>query len=247
MFRAIFEARNAFFHYWRRLHQWSEARRNKYRSPREVFGEIYHKNSWGGSARELYSGLGSRYQPAESYVATINKFIVLHKVHTVLDLGCGDFEIGRRLAADCTSYIGVDVADQVISRLNACFANDKIRFLCLDITSDELPDADLCLIRQVFQHLSNEQILRVLPALRKFPDVLVTEHYPNKVRSYNRNIVHGARTRVEEGSAVFLDQPPFNVTDVELLLEVQPFVLNARGEPVAARDWGYLRTYRVQV
>jgi len=32
------------------------------------------------------------------------------------------------------------------------------QFLCLDIISDELPDGDLCLLREVLQHLSNREM-----------------------------------------------------------------------------------------
>jgi SAM-dependent methyltransferase len=245
--RIIRKARHAWHDYRRKFNRWSETRRNKVRTPKKVFEEIYQKNAWGGSAGELFSGVGSRHRPAELYIATVSEFIARHNLKTVLDLGCGDFEIGRRLAAHCHSYIGVDVVPQVIERHSARFANERVRFLCLDITSDELPDADLCLIRQVLQHMSNEQIQRVLSLLRKFPHVLVTEHYPHNVRSYNRNIVHGSGTRVEEFSAVFLDKPPFNAKSLELLLEVHPFVPNSKGEPEPAPDWGYLRTYRVQV
>ena len=84
------------------------------------------------------------------------------------------------------------------------------------------------------------------PRSGEFPHVLVTEHYPHNVRSYNRNIVHGSGTRVEEFSAVFLDKPPFNAKSLELLLEVHPFVPNSKGEPEPA-GLGVFRTDRVQV
>jgi len=28
---------------------------------------------------------------------------------TVVDLGCGDFSVGREIAAQCGSYIGIDI------------------------------------------------------------------------------------------------------------------------------------------
>jgi len=221
------------------------AARDSIRSAKEVFSEIYQNNLWGGKDGEFFSGLGSRFAPAERYVGVVVEFIKRNKITSVVDLGCGDFEIGRQIAPACASYIGVDVVPAVIENNQKKYGNKHIRFECLDIAEDTLPNAQLCLIRQVLQHLSNGQISKVLTEARKYQYLIVTEHFPNKITSINKDKAHGFGTRVEENSAVFLMEPPFNVADLELLLEIRPVVPNQTGEPEEYPEMGMIRTYKV--
>ena len=96
-----------------------------------------------------------------------------------------------------------------------------------------LPDAELCLVRQVFQHLSNDQIRSIIDKLRKYKYVIVTEHYPapDRLRVPNLDKPHGADIRLYDSSAVYLDQPPFNAS-VDLLLEVPADPVVCIGETI---------------
>ncbi|SUS08920.1 Methyltransferase domain-containing protein (fragment) [uncultured Defluviicoccus sp.] len=121
------------------------------------------------------------------------------------------------------------------------FGRRGVQFLCVDIAAEELPQADLCLIRQVFQHLSNDQIKAVIKKLGCFNFTLVTEHYPsaNAFRAANLDKVHGADVRLYDGSAVLLDHPPFNVSNLRLVLE------EAVLSPVVA-EGEVLRTFLIE-
>lgn len=123
--------------------------------------------------------------------------------------------------ADDVQYIGVDVVDALVAHNQAIFGTDHVRFVRLDATRDPLPDAELCLIREVLQHLSNREIVSVLNAARKYRYVIYSDYQPGaKARCWpNRDIVHGRDTRIWKDLGVFLDQPPFNRT-MDLLLEV---------------------------
>jgi SAM-dependent methyltransferase len=189
------------------------------RPPKSIFGDIYAKNEWGGATGTLYSGSGSRGQPAQDYVLLVTNFIVQHNVKSVLDLGCGDFFIGRQIADVCEHYIGVDVVPSMIEQHRDRHGSSKIDFQCLDITRAPLPLADLCLIRQVLQHLSNKQIASVVQHLSQFTYVIVTEHFPHsgEFEAANRDKAAGSSTRVPFGSAVVLDQPPFAMKCTELM------------------------------
>src|ERR1700730_7962393 len=99
---------------YRRLHP--RALFNAFRKPADVFTKIYATNDWGGEHGVLYSGSGSRGSPAEEYVALIKNFISQHNVRNVLDLGCGDFFIGRHIAAASDHYVGIYVVPSVIQR-----------------------------------------------------------------------------------------------------------------------------------
>lgn len=194
------------------------------RPPKAIFGDVYAKNAWGGATGTLYSGSGSRGRPAEGYVSLVADFIGKHNIRRVLDLGCGDFFIGRQIADACAHYIGVDVVPSVIEQLRAKHGSSRIEFQCLDITHDLLPAADVCLIRQVLQHLSNKQIAAILRRLNQFKYVIITEHFPNPQEFQTPNIdkVPGPGTRVAFGSAVMLDQPPFNMDWVEMMSAPAP-------------------------
>ena len=93
------------------------------------------------------------------------------------------------------------------------------------------------------------RIQQVLRSLRRFPYVLVTEHYPHTVRSCNRNIVQGFSARVESFLAGFLDRFPCNAKSLERLFEVQAFVPNSKGKVEVTMNSGYLQptAYRYEV
>jgi len=199
--------------------------RNAGRSVRELFEEIYSANKWGGLEGALCSGSGSTDEHARPYATAVGRFIAEQGIRHVVDLGCGDFTVGARLLAAGLAelrYTGIDVVAEVIRRNTEKFGSDQVAFECRDIVEDQLPQGELCLVRQVFQHLSNGQILRVLPKLRQYPSILVTEHYPAiSVRSTpNVDKPCGEDTRVLDHSGVYLDSPPFNFGSPQLLLDV---------------------------
>jgi SAM-dependent methyltransferase len=84
----------------------------------------------------------------------------------VVDLGCGDFRVAQLFVNDSIDYTGIDIVAPLIAHNEARFASHNVRFLCLDIISGELPDGDLCLLREVLQHLSNREITLVLQQVR---------------------------------------------------------------------------------
>ena len=187
--------------------------RFKHKGLKETFTATYQENIWGGSKGEHYSGTGSDNLIAEKYSQEITEFIKKHNIKRVLDLGCGDFRVASKIVTSGVDYTGVDIVDDVIQSNNKQYGNEQVRFKCLDITKDPLPSAELCLVRQVLQHLSNAEILLVLENLaqQNYSFILITEHIPaGEVTVPNQDISHGPYTRVFNGSGVFLDQPPFS-------------------------------------
>ena len=229
----------------RRFRQRLADRRNARRTPREVFTEIYDKGKWGASVSGFCSGAGSSTESVmRPYVQMITEYLQsAGRGKTVVDLGCGDLEIGKRLIPWCSRYIGVDVVPALIGKHALACWGEHVRFLCLDIVGEELPDGDICLLRQVLQHLSNQQIAAVLPKLRKYEVTFITEHYPSRDVGVipNKDIVHGSRVRAHEGSGAYFDKPPFNIPPhcLEMVLEVPGVGL--AGE----HDQGVIRTYRL--
>ena len=69
----------------------------------------------------------------------------------MIDLGCGDFRVGRRLMALAPSidYVGVDVVPELIADNTRRYAGPRVSFRQADITADALPSGDICLIRNL--------------------------------------------------------------------------------------------------
>lgn len=186
----------------------------------ETFSEIYRRRLWSRG-----SGTGSDDQFSNAYCDFVIRFAFEHGVKRVVDIGCGDFRVGRRIAEAGFEYIGVDIVQEVIERLQSSVGGG-ITLLCLDAITQTPPPADLCLIRQVLQHLSNAEIARVLDNCSHYPQILVTEHLPVGANIIpNKDKPHGPDTRVYDRSGVFLDEPPFSLP-AEIVLEV-PY---SRGE-----------------
>ncbi|MEX2164530.1 MAG: class I SAM-dependent methyltransferase [Sulfuricaulis sp.] len=193
-------------------------------SRQEAFSRIYSDNFWGRAAAGHWSsGSGSVGRAAEAYKELICRFVEEHGITSVVDLGCGDFRIGASIAKAVHTYIGVDVVPELVGELRSRFGSPTVEFLCLDIVDDNLPLGQLCLVRQVLQHLSNEEIRRIIPKLACYKWVLVTEHYPAPGRpvSPNKDKPHGPDTRVIDDSAVFLDEPPFGLSGIREVLQVE--------------------------
>jgi SAM-dependent methyltransferase len=226
-------------HNYRRLRRLAEHAANRRRTPEQVFSRIYAQGLWGESAGTFHSGSGSTETHATEYVKTIADYVARHSIRSVVDLGCGDFTIGKRITDLGVDYTGVDVVPALIRHHMQRYASRNVRFAHLDIVADPLPQADLCLIRQVLQHLSNDQILRILPKLTRYGHVLVTEHYPGTGARIvpNRDKPQGHDTRIEDDSAVFLEHAPFNAQIAGVLLEHETVPLKRSGE--------VLRTFRV--
>ena len=186
----------------------------------DCFSEIYHTKLWGETDGEaFYSGGGSEAHFAAPYVQQVQNLIADHKIRTVVDLGCGDFRVGRQLCADCDlHYVGVDVVPALIGYNQMRFGGPRVEFRCANLIDDELPDGELCLIRQVLQHLSNAEISRVLAKCAKYQMVLVTEELFTKPGSRpNLDISHGPDNRASDNSGVFLELPPFSFKTTPLL------------------------------
>lgn len=193
---------------------------SRFRKPEAVFTRIYRNNLWGGSPDTICSGGGSHDSAVtEAYLewmraeADAHGFRAMH----VVDLGCGDMSIGREFIPHCRHFTGADVVKFVIERHQAELGGESVDFQHLDMVSDDLPEGDICFVRQVFQHLSNRQIACVLPKLRKYRRVYITEHLPSKSGwPANADKPQGAGIRLDRGSGVDLTAPPFGVPEDEV-------------------------------
>lgn len=202
---------------------WAKKRRaelDRCHSPQDTFTAIYRRGDWGRSHDRpdaFFSGFGS-HDPkiVRPYVQAMEAFLTSYNPHLdVADLGCGDFAVGAQIRRYCGKYYACDVVQDVIDQHKIKYADHDVIFQVVDITKDGLPRADVALLRQVLQHLSNDDIGRVVPKLYQYRYIVFTEHLP-VVEDFEPNLDkrRGMDTRLtlgEKGSGVVLIEPPFGL------------------------------------
>jgi hypothetical protein len=229
---------------YRHLRRVFEHRQNLRKTTEEVFTEIYQRNKWGGSRGEFHSGSGSAdKRVVAAYVAVISEWASREKFHglTFVDLGCGDFRVGSQLRPLACRYVGVDIVDSLVRHNQATYADAATEFVRLNIVTDELPDGDVCFVRQVFQHLANHQIAGVIQKLHKYRWAFITEHYPTDNARIRPNLdkVQGEDIRLYKNSGVYLSEHPFSLPPEEFAQ-----VLEVPGVDVEQwSDRGVIRTF----
>ena len=190
-------------------------KRNK--TAEEVFTEIYKKGYWGKNNVEsaYFSGTGTHDVNTLKYIDTLCDFIQKHNIKSAFEIGCGDFSIMKKVLQNVkVDYTGADIVRSLVAHLQQTYKNEKTNFFHLDaIRSENYPDADLCVIRQVLQHLTNAQISQILQKTKKFKYVIVTEHLPVNPTILNGDKSLGGYIRLQntKTSGVFLDAPPFSL------------------------------------
>lgn len=232
---------------YRRYRYLQLARANQKTTPEAVFTGIYTGRKWGGESDSFYSGPGSHESTMVGpYVEKLKEELarIGAETKTAVDLGCGDYSIGHRLSPLCGRYVGVDIVRPLIEHNQKTYGSANVQFRHANIVEDDLPEGEICFVREVLQHLSNAQIQSVIPKLLKYRWCFITEHHPSAGRLRRPNIdkPYGPDIRVSRGSGVFLHEPPFNVSKerVRVVLEVP---CARRPESSQADDPGLLRTF----
>ena len=185
---------------------------------RQVFAEIYRLHGWGKVAQHrFFSGVGSHApELVAPFVDPVRNFLrSLPRKPDVVDLGCGDFNVGAQLRPYCGRYVACDVVPDLIEHNKSAFASLAVDFRCLDVVTEPLPAGEVVLLRQLLQHLSNEHIQEVVAKLRQYRYIVVADHQPVGDFTPNLDIATGIRVRPEMHSAVDLTAEPFNLRAVE--------------------------------
>ena len=129
-----------------------------------------------------------------------------------VDLGCGDFNVGKQIRNVTDRYIACDIVPSVINYNRLIYANEDVDFRILDLVTEVLPAGDIVFVRQVLQHLRNDQITRFLPKLHGYKWLILTESIPPQDPFVpNHDIETGELARLHFDSGVDLTKEPFNL------------------------------------
>ncbi len=206
---------------------------------RDAFSQIYETDAWEGG-----SGVGSAKDATVPYRAVLARLLNARDIHSVLDIGCGDWQMGSLMDWSSVSYTGVDVVPAVIEQDARRHAGTGVRFHIADARTDHLPDADLLLAKDVLQHWPTVEIQAFLAqVLSRYRYVLLTNdvasaHWPEPV---NEDMVLGGwRTLDLEANPFFrpaawrLDYDVRGEWTKRVLLYASPAARRARWLPGSA-------------
>jgi len=158
--------------------------------PINVFTNIYESSTWGTNDNLEYngsSGDGSFMENNKEYISLVKEFVKTNSIHTVVDLGCGDWKCGKALYDDLPiTYKGYDAYEKLIISNTNTYGSSKYSFEHLDFLnlSEKIQNADLCIIKDVLQHWPLESIYKFMDTIcssNKFKYILLTNcSYQNK-------------------------------------------------------------------
>jgi hypothetical protein len=164
------------------------AQAGKELSLRNTFEHIYETSHWGSA--HTPSGHGASADQTAQIVRRLPQLFLELGVNTLLDVPCGDAVWIRNVLLPDVEYIGGDIVPSIVLNNNRQFANPVTRFQVIDLTSDELPSADLILCRDCLVHLSfNDAMTALQNILRSDMTYLLTTTFSE--RRTNTDIVTG--------------------------------------------------------
>jgi hypothetical protein len=133
-----------------------------------IFTDIYEQSAWGNG-----SGSGSHPDNTREYRLYLEDFIQQYNVRTVVDMGCGDWQSSHLVDWQGVDYLGLDVVGDIISSNRAHHQTDHVQFEEIK-GFDDLPSADLLIVKDVLQHWSDELIAQFYPYLTRYKHFLIT-------------------------------------------------------------------------
>jgi SAM-dependent methyltransferase len=192
-------------------------------STEQIFSKIYKDSSWDKKSLNFNSGPGSHNENLVlPYVKFVNSFLIDKKLKSIIDLGCGDFNVGKNIYRHVHKYYAFDIVPDLIKKNKKFFNDKKIIFECKNFIDEKLPKADGVIIRQVLQHLDNKSITKILDKIKHYKYVIITEHIPKDIFIPNINKSIGLTTRLEFNSGINVEIEPFNfnfLTKKEIILD----------------------------
>lgn len=193
-----------------------ERRKLRGRTTEAIFRDYYLDNRWGSG--ESCSGPGSTLAVTKGIRDAIPHLLEELGITSMLDVPCGDFHWMRTIPLKGVDYTGGDIVSYLVEE-NRRYERPGVRFKCIDLTCDSLPQVDLVFVRDCLVHLSDEDIHRALRNIvASGSTYLLTTTFPAKRK--NLDILTG------QWRPLNLEEPPFNFPPP---LEIIEEGLNSKG------------------
>jgi 2-polyprenyl-3-methyl-5-hydroxy-6-metoxy-1,4-benzoquinol methylase len=187
---------------------------------------IAHKEK---SGIESASGSGSSMHATEHTRQFISDTINEYDIESVLDLGCGDFNWFSSIIKEYPelNYTGWDAGSDLVEILNNANPQDNVNFYVKDIVTEEYPDVDLIVCRDVLFHMRDEIATTVVNKVKESSATyFLSTCYPTLNNNKNFKEIYGPdwvwRT-------INLNQAPFDLHDFRIN-EIKEENIQAEGE-----------------
>jgi hypothetical protein len=167
---------------------------------KEAFTKVYKTNGWGSPEsipgrknKKFYSGGGTDPDNDKDniYINTLQSYIDREDIKSVIEIGCGDWEVSSRIDWSSVNYTGYDVVEDLIEYNNNNYSKENVRFICnSNIITENNITADLLIVKDVFQHLPPSYYVDFIKSIpTNFKYNLITNDFSN-----NSNIEFGGYT-----------------------------------------------------
>jgi hypothetical protein len=141
-------------------------------SEHNIFTKIYENKLWGDNEENDYkgsSGSGSKLEYNIEYIRFIKEFIKIKNIKSVVDLGSGDWVFSEHIYIDSSvTYTGFDIYEDLVVHNKEKYS-DRVHcnFIHLNFFNEkeQLPKADLYIIKDVLQHWKSNDIYTFLDYL----------------------------------------------------------------------------------
>lgn len=132
---------------------------------KERFSQIYFKNIFRGKVSR--SGSGSDMVQTAEIRRVLPKLIQEYGIRSFMDAPCGDLHWMKDTELNVEHYIGVDIVEPLIEKNRKEFGKEGTSFLCMDLATDELPQADIIFCRDCLVHLTYDEIRKVIANFKR--------------------------------------------------------------------------------
>ena len=183
---------------------------------KSTFKHIYKSYHWRDYQKintdESVSGKGSDLKSTTHLTKNLLDFFNKKKIKRILDIGCGDFLWMNKILdkySDYEKYLGFDIVEDLITNNIKKYSNKKNSFQQFDLVENEIPnDYDIILVRDVFIHLENKNIVSSLKKLKKNNAIFLGITTAQSLKS-NKDLKRAGRYR-----DLNIEIDPFNLKNV---------------------------------
>jgi len=164
--------------------------------------------------RESISGVGSTLKSTVAVRKALPGLIGRHKIKSIIDVPCGDWNWMQHLCLDGVDYVGYDVVSEQIEANRKAFP--WYHFEVLDLINDILiAQADLVICRDFLFHIPNEDVHSALINLKASGRLLLTTTFPSTKKNVDVRI-----RKTPPWRAINLCIEPFNLPEpIEVIYE----------------------------
>lgn len=155
---------------------------------KKKFEYIYKLNYWKSGKSLSKSGYGSELENTKQIIKSLSKFIKNHRIKTILDIPCGDFNWFKKMEFNDLEYTGADVVEEIIKNNNKKYRQKNINFKVLDVLNDNLGNYDLIFNRDCLIHFNDKEIFQVLKNISKTKSKFfaTTTYFNSKVNNESK-------------------------------------------------------------